>query len=140
MLADGKYAAGIYQEYALTKSFNPTEQISSDAAAREATARKLAELVPAAAPAVSNVSVLVRTSPRAVDSIVLAQQRLRTLQYLRGFLSAGILSVAAWVAYRGSWWGTVNDLAGLAVVAFFTDFTIDAVVNAVTALKKPAGS
>lgn len=56
---------------------------------------------------------------------------------VRGVVSAFALSLVTWAVYRGSWSGSDGDMVGLAVVAFFTDFTVDALIQAVTAVKKP---
>ena len=37
---------------------------------------------------------------------------------------------------RASWTGTFDDFTGLAVLAFFSDFTLDAVFEAAARLRK----
>jgi hypothetical protein len=49
-----------------------------------------------------------------------------------------IMTVVAWALYRDAWVGIANDVVGVAAVAFLTDFTLDAVVDAVSKLKKLA--
>ncbi len=51
-------------------------------------------------------------------------------------VSAAILAVVAWVVYRGAWVGTVNDFVAVTVAGFFTDFTLDAVLDTVGKLRK----
>ncbi|HVY29358.1 MAG TPA: hypothetical protein VHB79_22520 [Polyangiaceae bacterium] len=75
---------------------------------------------------------------RAAAPELPAVSELRTIQTTRSLVSAAILSVIAWMVYRTSWVGTVSDFAGIAAVAFFTDFTLDAVLEAVAKVKKPA--
>ncbi len=76
------------------------------------------------------------SQPRAVDPVVLARDELHQIRKIRGVVAAVILSVVTWVAYRAAWNGTLNDFAAVAAVAFFTDFTLDAVVSALAPLKK----
>jgi hypothetical protein len=61
---------------------------------------------------------------------------LRVLQVTRGIATAGLLALITWVIYRASWIGTFDDFTGLAVLAFFSDFTLDAVFEAAARLKK----
>jgi hypothetical protein len=80
--------------------------------------------------------MVVLSQPPAVDPVVLARDELHQIQRIRGGVAAAILSIVTWVAYRAAWNGTLNDFAAVAAVAFFTDFTLDAVVAALTPLKK----
>jgi hypothetical protein len=65
-----------------------------------------------------------------------AMQELKVLQWTRGIASAGLLALVTWVVYRASWTGTFDDFTGIAVFAFFSDFTLDAVFEAAAKLKK----
>lgn len=65
-----------------------------------------------------------------------AMQELKVLQWTRGIASAGLLALITWVVYRASWTGTFDDFTGIAVFAFFSDFTLDAVFEAAAKLKK----
>jgi hypothetical protein len=92
---------------------------------------------PEAAPEVPIGGVVVAMHARAVDPIALARHRLQGIRLARGAVAALAMSLGTWAVYRGSWVGTTGDLVGVAVLAFFTDFTLDAVVGAVSALKRP---
>jgi hypothetical protein len=81
---------------------------------------------------------LVAPQPPALDPIILAESHLAKVRVVRGIVVASIMAVAAWAIYRDSWIGTLGDVFGMGVVAFFTDFTVDAVVDALGKVKKPA--
>lgn len=137
LLEEGRYADAMQMDATLTKGVDSATPISSKARASEEPLER-AE-APATTPEVS-VGGFVISMPRQVDPVSLAFQRLRGIRIVGGTISALALSLATWAVYRASWWGTLNDFVGIAVVAFFTDFTIDAVVQAVTVLKKPTMS
>jgi hypothetical protein len=75
--------------------------------------------------------------PEPVDVLVAdAMPALRALQVTRGIATAGLLALITWVVYRTSWTGTFDDFTGLAVLAFFSDFTLDTVFEAAAKLRK----
>jgi hypothetical protein len=79
-----------------------------------------------------------RVVTRPGDPIHLAAIRLQRIQAIRGVLVAFVLALLAWVALRGDWTGTLGDALKVLAIAFFTDFTLDALIEAVTRLKPPA--
>jgi hypothetical protein len=136
LLEAGRYADAVQKQAELTAGFDKAPPISFQARAPEAVRARIG--APAAAPEVPVGALVISMHPRAVDPVALARQHLQKIRLLRGAISAAALSLVTWAVYRGSWSGTDGDLVGIAVVAFFTDFTVDALVQAVTALKKPA--
>ena len=76
--------------------------------------------------------------PQPSDPVAFAQARLESARLRGGLVSAAILAVVTWAVYRDAWVGTWGDILGVAVVAFFSDFTLDAVVGTLEKLRKPA--
>lgn len=134
LLAAGRYADAIQKQAELAEGFQKAPPIAHqlqvpEAVRDQAFARTTVPDVPVGFAVVS-------MHPRAVDPVALARTHLQKIRFLRGFVSATALSLVTWAVYRGSWTGSHGDLVGLAVVAFFTDFTVDALFQAMTALKK----
>lgn len=132
---DGKMAAAVAKEHALRHNLVAADKISDDGVSseeappssllgREKVGRATAA---AAAPASSTWERRVPALPAVVE--------LRAIRTTSSLVSALILSVVAWYAYRDSWVGTVKDVAGIGAFAFFTDFTVNAVVEALGKLK-----
>jgi hypothetical protein len=135
LLDAGRYADAIQRQAELTKGLSravPTaNQLQVPDVVREQVSARTAT------PDVPVGFVVVSMRPRSVDPITLARSHLQNIRLVRGVVSALALSLVTWAVYRGSWSGSDGDLVGLAVVAFFTDFTVDALIQAVTAVKKP---
>lgn len=136
LLRQGKAAEALGEE--TTPHSQPRrQQISDDDASGPASVHM--SRTPAAAPPTSpsqapRIAVLrVAAPPSAAHALI----ELQTIELTRTVVSAGILSVVAWLAYRQTWVGTVNDFAGVAAVAFITDLTLDAVLDAMSKLKRP---
>lgn len=70
------------------------------------------------------------------DAVTVARAHLQRVTGVRTVLSVAFLSVIAWLVYRDAWLGTLDDFVAVAAAGFFTDFTVDAVIEAVGRLRK----
>jgi hypothetical protein len=73
---------------------------------------------------------------QSAEPVARARAELTRVRKESAVVSAAILAVVAWIIYRGAWVGTVNDFVAVTVTAFFTDFTLDAVLDTVGKLRK----
>lgn len=89
------------------------------------------------APLLLRPTVVVRpAAATAVDPVKLAAHNLSAIRFVQSLFTAALLSVLALVVYRDSWMGTFNDFVAVALFAFFTDFTLDAALEALAKLRK----
>jgi hypothetical protein len=136
LLHEGKLAQAV-----ATQQGKPQRTlISATAAGRAPPAAPLGVPQVGAAPAPQVVVMRAPAPPPAPLPPAQALSDLKTIQLTRSLVSASILSVVAWMAYRQTWLGSISDFAGVAAIAFFTDFTLDAVLDAVSKVKKPAAT
>lgn len=136
-LAAGRYAEAVRMQAVLTGRAATGQQISSGPREESAAGLRLAAPVPAPElPAVGGMVLPMRAT--AVDPVALARRQLQGIRFVRSLVAAGALSLVTWALYRGTWTGSTSDLVGIAVLAFFTDFTLDAVIDAVRRLPRPA--
>ncbi|WP_437827910.1 hypothetical protein [Sorangium sp. So ce1153] len=97
--------------------------------------------VAVAAPVVvAGAQTFALTPPVSVPLDVLfvksARQLVRDRLWI-GLITAGLSGVFAWLLYKDSWFGSPKDWIGVAVVAFTSDFTIEALLESSTRVKKP---
>ncbi|KYF52376.1 hypothetical protein BE04_07835 [Sorangium cellulosum] len=134
LLGSGDYAGAIAAQMSSDKMVDVKPHVSSAGKALEEPApADSGAWAPEAVGVPAGQVVVFRQS---LDPVVAARAELGQVRFVQAFVSAAILSVAAWVLYRGSWVGTVNDVVGIFVAGFFTDFTLEAVLNVVPTLKK----
>lgn len=131
-LKEGKYAAAVLNTHALATNADSRPQISAAIASvqKQIETVQLSALDPKAL-----AKAVVPVVQRAVDPVKLAQRELVRWRFGNGIVSAALLSAGAWLIYRGSWVGTIDDFVKVAAVAFFSDFTVTAVVDALGKLK-----
>ena len=90
----------------------------------------------AAATAVRHEVILVPPAPLEV-LLAGAAPAMTALHVVRGAASALVLALGTWAVYADRWTGTTADFVGVAVIGFFSDFTLSAVLESVARIRKP---
>jgi len=134
-VSEGKYTEAIRKQL---KATPPRDGLNIAAPARAvprvARAEKAApQLIPAD---VEPPGPIVKLLPSLAEVVRDAESTLPSLQLIGSLVSAIGLGVVTWVVYRDAWIGTVNDFAIVGAVAFSTDFTVNALVEAVGKLRR----
>jgi len=67
--------------------------------------------------------------------LVGAEREQPLLRLVAGAVAAVLAALLAWLAFRKTWVGTVEDFSTIAALGFFTDFTLDSVILTAQKLK-----
>lgn len=134
LLEQGQLSEAVAKELAQTGAVSSGAKISARLAAPSQLADVVAAVAAATRPAPPQPRTLLIMPSRTREERALTQ--LQTLNYARGIVSGALMAVVTWVLYRDSWVGTPGDFTGVAAFAFFTDFTLQGVLEAAGKVKK----